>query len=251
LDFIWLQSGVLLWLRLGALLIMTPLFSLSRMPKLFGALLTLALAGLLAAGLPHATSAPIEQPVQFALAAMSELLIGAMLAFGIHAAFGALHMMARLIDLQLGLGMGGVFDSATRGAGVSALTTALQLVGVVTFFALDAHHALLRGIAYSVERLPLGVPFMRYPVEAIVAQFGATFSLALTLGAPVVFAMLLLEAGLAVVARALPQIPVFFVAMPVKLLVGLGLLALFARNLTPLLERVHASIFSYWERAVS
>jgi flagellar biosynthetic protein FliR len=251
IDSAWLQASVLLWLRLGALLLLTPLFTLTNVPKLFGVLLTLALAGLLAAGLPHAASAPIAQPAQLAVAALSELLVGAMMAFGIHAAFGALHLMARLIDLQLGLGMGGVFDSTTRGAETSGLAMALQLVGVVTFFALGAHHALLRGIAYSIEKLPLGMPFMRYPVEAIVAQFGATFTLALTLGAPVVFAMLLLEAGLAVVARALPQIPVFFVAMPVKLLVGLALLAFAARHFAPLIERVHASIFAYWERGLN
>ena len=250
LDPGWVQATALLWLRLGALLLMTPFFTLFRGPVVFRVLFTLALAGTLAAGLAGDAAPGLNDPVAWVLAALSEVLIGAVLAFGIHAAFGALHLISRLIDLQIGFGMGGVFDPATRGGQTSALGMGFQLLGIVTFFALGAHHALLRGIAFSVDKLPLGVPFLAHSPDAIVAQFGAMFTLALIVGVPVVFALLLLEGGLAVVSRALPQMHVFFVAMPIKVFVGLLVLALVMRQITPVLGRVYASAFTFWERAL-
>lgn len=250
LDPAWMQATALLWLRLSALLLLTPLFTLFRGPTVFKVVFTLALAGTLAAGLGATAAQPLRDPLAWIFAALSEVLAGAVLAFGIHAAFGALHLVSRLLDLQIGFGMGGVFDPATRGGQTSALGMGLQLMGVVTFFSLGAHHAMLRGVAFSIDKLPLGVPFTSYPPAAIVAQFGAMFSLALVIGVPVVFALLLLEGGLAVVSRALPQMHVFFVAMPIKLLLGLALLALLMRQLTPVLGRVYAGVFTYWERVL-
>jgi flagellar biosynthetic protein FliR len=119
-------------------------------------------------------------------------------------------------------------------------------LGVVVFFALDAHHALLRGLAFSVRQIPPGSWPHSLAAGAVVRQFGAVFTLSLALVAPVFSVLLLLEGGLAVISRMLPQMNVFFVGMPLKILLGLGLLAISAPMLAPVMGRTYASIFEYW-----
>lgn len=249
-DAQWVALVVFVSLRLGALLMLTPLFTQLRAPVTFRVLLVLALAACVSAGLPTAARpAPVADPVLFAVGALSEVLLGALLAFGLHCAFAALHLAAKVIDLQMGLGVGGIFDPATRSQ-QSPLYLGLQWLAVLVFLSIDGHHALLRGIAYSLERVPAGVPFIGYAGDEVVRMFGAVFSMGVLVGAPVMAAMLLLEGGLAVVSKALPQMNVFFVSMPIKVLLGLGMLALLSRQLAPLMQRGYAAVFDYWQRVL-
>ena len=249
IDLSWVTTAVFVSLRLGALLMLTPLMTLMKAPMTVRLAITLALAGALAAGMPPAARPVLGEVSGLAVGALSEVLLGAVLAFGLHAAFGALQLTARLIDLQLGFGVGGVYDPGTRSQ-TSALAMGLQWVAVIVFFSLEGHHALLRGLAYSLERVPPGTPFFQYSVDEITRMFGLVFSLGVVVGAPVIAALLMLEAGLAVVSKALPQMNVFFVSMPLKIALGLGLLALTTRQFAPLMSRGYLSVFEFWQRVL-
>ena len=78
LDAGWIHASVLLWIRIGALLALTPFFALFKVATVFRVLLTLALAGTLAAG-RESVPPSFEHPLQFIVAAASEALVGAML----------------------------------------------------------------------------------------------------------------------------------------------------------------------------
>jgi flagellar biosynthesis protein FliR len=81
----------------------------------------------------------------------------------------------------------------------------------------------------------------------IVAQFGLMFSLGTVLVAPVVAVLLLLDAGLAMAAKTMPQMNVFMISIPVKIVVGLLMLAALAPFLSGILRRIFESIFTYWQ----
>ena len=249
IDPQWVMATVLLSLRLAALWMLTPLMTLFKAPMLFRALFTAALSAVIAAGLPAYAWPVVPDLASLALACISELLLGAVLALGLHAAFGAMHFAGRLLDLQMGIGVGGVFDPTTR-TQASALSMGLQWLAVVVFFTLDGHHALLRGVSYSVAQVPLGTFFTSYPLAEVVSAFGLVFTLALMVCGPATLALLVLEAGLGVVSRALPQMNVFFVSIPLKIFVGLGMLALTSRQLAPVLGKGYSEVFQYWQRVL-
>jgi len=56
--------------------------------------------------------------------------------------------------------------------------------------------------------------------------------------------------ALAVVARTMPQMNIFIVAMPLKVAVGLFVMALAMRELAPLMQRVFGALPAYWRAAV-
>jgi flagellar biosynthetic protein FliR len=248
IDPAWSSASVLLWLRLGVLFFMTPVFSGFNGPPVVLALLSLALAGLLAAGAPVHAAVPASL-AHFAWAALLEVGLGMLLAFGVHAAFAAFGMAGQLLDLQIGFGTGAIFDPVTR-ADTPVLGAAMNILAAVLFFAVDAHHAFVRGIAFSVAQIPPGSMALHFRPEAVLAQFGAMFSLALAMAAPVLFLLVLIEAGLAVISRMLPTMNVYFVGMPLKILVGLGALGVAATTMVPVAARAYATIFRFWDQVL-
>jgi flagellar biosynthetic protein FliR len=244
-DPVWVTTALLLWLRLGALFFLTPLFAGFKGPNAVLVILSLALAGLLAAGWQKEGARVPTGAAELFIAGLGEVFLGMVLAFGVHAAFAAFNAAGKLLDLQIGFGAGATFDPVTRGNS-PVLAAALSSLAVVVFFSMDAHHAFMRGLAFSVAEVPPGSLPRALAAEPMVRQFGAVFTLALSLIAPVFVVLLLLEAGIAVISRMLPQMNVFFVGMPVKLLLGLGMLALTAPVFSSVMARAYASIFTFW-----
>ena len=81
------------------------------------------------------------------------------------------------------------------------------------------------------------------------AQIAALFALGFALAAPVVACLLLVELALGVVARNLPQINMFVIGIPVKIVVGLGMLSLWFAGMGDAMSRVHAFMFRSWHAA--
>src|SRR6185436_21069088 len=120
--------------------------------------------------------------------------------FGVFTAFAALLFGGRLLDIQIGFGIANVFDPVTRTQG-PLVGTALNLMAIAVFFAIDGHHMLIRGLAYSLAQFPPGRPLSELNGAAVVAQFGVVFAYGLMIVAPAVIVLLLLDVGLAIAAR--------------------------------------------------
>lgn len=250
IDPAWMLAVFYTAVRLGVVLAMTPILSSLGGLVTVRVLLTLALSLLLVAGLGAPPPAPSLALGAVLLNALAEVVTGLTLAFGVFAAFGAFSVAGKILDTQSGFGLGNVYDPVTR-AGSPLFATMLNMVAVVVFFGMDAHHALLRGIAFSLRQAPPGSGFRLLDAEAVIRQFGLMFSLGVALIIPVMLCLLLVETGLAVVSRVLPQMNVFVVGVPVKIIAGLSLFALTLGGLQPVMVRVYGSIFLYWEQVLS
>lgn len=236
-------------LRIGVLLMMSPIFTSLNGFVTVRVLLTLVLSATLVSGMHIAPGAVDLSIGPVLLAAVLELAVGVTLAFGVMASFGAFSVAGKILDVQSGFGIGSVYDPVTR-AGAPMFSTMLNMLGVVVFFSMDAHHAFMRGIAFSLERVAPGSGFHSLDPSAVIAQFGLMFSLGVSLIIPVMLCLLLVEVGLAVVSRVLPQMNVFIVLVPVKLVVGIVLFALTVSVLAPSMGRVYAAIFHFWEEVL-
>jgi len=248
-DPAWMMAVFLVSLRIGILLMMSPIFTSLNGLVTVRLLLTLMLSSMLVSGLGLASPLTDLSIGTVLVAALQELAVGVTLAFGVMAAFGAFSVAGKILDIQSGFGIGSVYDPVTR-AGAPMFATMLNMVAVVAFFSMDAHHAFMRGIAYSLTQVAPGAGLAALQADAVVRQFGLMFSLGVSLIIPVMLCLLLVEAGLAVVSRVLPQMNVFIVLVPVKLFAGLVLFALTLSALGPSMNRVYAAIFHFWEQAV-
>jgi flagellar biosynthetic protein FliR len=182
------------------------------------------------------------------VAAGSELALGATLGLGILIAFGAFAVAGRLLDVQVGFGLAQVFDPVSRHQ-IPVLNAAFNQIGVLVFFLLNGHHALLRGVVLSLEKFPLGAAWsISASSDAVMGQMTGLFMLGFALVAPVVFCVLLVELALGVVARNLPQMNMFVIALPAKTAVALIALSLWFSGIGGVMTRVYASIAAGWEK---
>lgn len=236
----------LLSLRVAATFLMTPVLYAAPLPGPVRMLLLLSLSFAIASGF----SAPTGDWAgwgRFFVAAARELALGATLGLGILVAFGAFSVAGQLLDVQLGYGIAQVLDPVTRRP-VPILTSAFEHLAVLVFFLVNGHHALLRGLAYSVERFPVGASWSITPVATVVLKHVAgLFTLGFALAAPVAFCILMVEFALGVVARNLPQMNMFAMGIPVKIVVGLLALSLWFSGIGGAMTRTFESIALTWD----
>jgi flagellar biosynthetic protein FliR len=220
-----LGAVFLVLMRCSGLIVSAPIVGHRATPMMVKAGLAAVLAFALAG---HASVAPGALPIL--LAAPIELLIG--LALGTIASLGfhAIELGGRLLSLQMGLSLGAVFNPAGHEEG-TALDPFFSLLAGILFLALDLHVALVGVLAHSFTVLPIGGGWPASLFQLV----GDLTALALELGTrlvmPLALVLLLAELAIALLARAIPQINVFFLGLPLKILAGVALLIAATPNL--------------------
>jgi flagellar biosynthetic protein FliR len=111
------------------------------------------------------------------------------------------------------------------GSSSSALGAIFELIAVLVFFSLNGHRLLIEALNTSYALFPLAGEKLAAS-RMIVGSAGQIFSIALRVSAPVVIGLLLSDAVLGIMSRAIPQMNVFFVAMPLQFAFGMLLLLL-------------------------
>lgn len=242
----WIVAMLLVSTRVAAVLLFTPVLYAIPVPVLVRVLLVLALSCALALPFARACARLPEDATALASALAREAALGATLGLGVLLAFAGFALAGRLLDVQVGFGIAQVLDPLTQSR-VPVLSSLFNLLGAVFFFLVDGHHALLRGLAYSVERFPPGqaAPVLA-AAGAVSRALAALFGLGFALAAPVVLALLLVEFALAVLARAMPQANVLLLGLPLKILAGLLALSVWVTGFGAPASRLYAQIAHTW-----
>lgn len=245
LDSNWLVGVFLLSVRLGALALLAPPFGGGLVPPVVRGGLLLALAGMLAVPVHHGAASMPPLGWLFA-AAISEAAFGGALALGLNMAFAAFALAGRLVDLQSGFGLGQVFDPMTRQQ-LPVVTASFNQLALVGFFLVDGHHAMMRGLALSIDVVPPGGPWaLESGLLAMTRHAAQMFSLGFAMVAPVVVCLMLVELGMGVLSRNLPQMNALVVGVPIKVLAGLAVLAVWVGSSGSVMARAYHSIFEAW-----
>ncbi len=216
----WLDYGVhflLLFLRLGVVVFLLPFWGGKQFPRSFKIGLALALAYVLTPVVPL----PPNRPSLITLI-LPELLLGMVLGFAARLIFLAVELAGTFISDAMGLSMATVFNPEMGQS--TEVSTLLGLLAMLLFLALDFHHDLLALILRSYEALPVGHLRLEHLLPAGIALGGQVFGLALKIAAPVWVAMIVVNVLMGFIYKAAPQVNIFFVSLPVYLLVGCLLL---------------------------
>lgn len=236
----------LLSLRITATLAMTPIFQVLPQPRIIRIVLLFFMAICMAGGFGISKTFEVISSDRIFLSAIYEVALGMMLGLGVSIAFAAFGAAGQILDAQMGFGMAQIVDPATMRP-ITVMTSMLNYMALLVFFALNGHHALLRGVSYSLERFPLGAPWsVAHALAPLLKQAAGLLSLGFALVAPVVFCILLVEFALGVVSRNLPQMNMFVMGGPVKIIVGLATLSIWLDGAATTMTRIYASIVVTW-----
>ncbi|MFZ6756307.1 flagellar biosynthetic protein FliR [Undibacterium sp. Ji50W] len=242
----WVTAVLLCSLRLAALLLMTPIWQALGLPMRIRVILVATLAFSLVSGMQLTPAAVPTDLFGLVMAGLGEVMLGALMAFGIFVAFAAFSFAGNCLDLQIGFNIANIFDPTTR-SHAPLIAALFGMVALALFFTMDAHHTLLRGLAYSFEKIPLGQMLELPPPMLLARQFGTVFSYGLMLAAPPFFCLFLVEIGLAVLSRNLQQLNIFMLSVPIKIAVGLAVLAYVSGHFASVATKAFGSLFGFWE----
>ena len=157
---------------------------------------------------------------------VEEILIGAVLGLTARLTISALEVAGSVIAQQLGLGFVTAIDP-TQGEQGAIIGNFLMLLGVTLFFATDMHHLVIAALNDSYDLFEPGEIPATGDVAALVTRTVAgAFRIGIQLSAPFLVFGLLFNIGLGVLSRLMPQMQVFFVALPASILIGLLFLLL-------------------------
>jgi flagellar biosynthetic protein FliR len=228
-----MQAVMLAATRLTIGLAMTPLFSAFGLPMLARLILILTLAALAvdATGM-SALHAPDMSFAYFAPALANEAAKGLLLSVGVHAAFAAFAIAGRLIDTQMGFTLGAVLDPVSKGH-TAVVASGFNLLAVVLFFSSDAYQLVFTGYFRTFELMPIGQGASVEGWYPALAKLSLMFSMGFVIAAPVTVALWLADVAVAVISRNLPQMNVLFLSIPIKVLLGLSVMAVSLDFLAP------------------
>ncbi len=218
---------------------------LSWAPALVRITLLLGMAWLTVLASPAvAPPAAWHQPAGLMLACASELLLGLSFGLAVMLPQAALAMSSAVADLQAGLSAATLFNPGGQHEQSTMTGTVWMLAATVLFFTLNLHLLLFRTMAASVAALPLGAIGLHLDVEGFMGMLGSSFLLGLAVMAPVILGLFALDLGVAYATRSMPQANVYFIALPLKVLVALLLLAMTLRFAPALLGRLYQDAFA-------
>lgn len=160
-------------------------------------------------------------PTAIVGALIGEIAIGLVLGFSTRAVMAALQTAGNVIASQIGLSYAMTVDP-TAGTQEASIGNFLVMLGVTLIFTTDLHHLAIAAIRDSYTLLPpTGIPDSADAAKLAVMAVARGFGLGMKIAAPFVAFALLFNLGLGVLSRLMPQFQVFFVALPLSVLVGL------------------------------
>ena len=225
-----LQGIVLIYLltfsRAGAMIMLLPVIGDAGVPVrvrlAFALAVSAALTSATSAYYPSVAPPPMELAALIAREATAGILIGGMARL----IMSALDTAGYLIAAQTGLAFAQAFDPS-QGTQGAMLSTFLSLIGALLVFETGLHHLALGAISGSYVLMPPNgvLPTADLAELALTLTAGA-FALGLQLAAPFFVFGLIVYAVLGVLSRLMPQLQVFFLAMPLNILTGFVLLML-------------------------
>lgn len=210
-------------MRMTGLFVTAPIFGAKFVPAQVKAALALA-SSFFVAGAVSAAEAPATLAGWLASAA-GEVLFGLAMGTICSILLAAVEVAGHIVDVEIGFSMANVIDPA-YGTSSALMGTFKYLLISVLFMTLDGHHLFIWGIAESFKVLPAGTAHLPSAwAEVAVGAAGQMMVIAVVLSCPIWVSILITDMALGVMSRSVPQLNVFVVGMPVKLLVGFAVLS--------------------------
>lgn len=209
--------------RVAGVMSLAPVFGAPFVPTLLRVGLTLAVS--LALWGQVQVGSPPEDFLGYSAWLLAETATGLAIGLLSRMAFVAVQTMGGLLDLDLGFGAANLFDPSSEQP-LPLVANFMNLFATVAYLVFNAHYVLIAALAASFRGLPVGSWLAPSFARPLTDAFIQAFLTGVQLAIPVLAASFIVTVALAAFSRAVPQMNVFFLGLPVKMAVGLGGLAL-------------------------
>jgi len=230
-------------MRIAPITLVAPLFFLTYIPLLVRTIFTIIITLIIGFSLTENQIENVSGSIQSRIL-INEFLTGMILAFGFHAVNAALHMVSQLIDIQIGISAGATFDPVNYQSN-SPTGILVSLLAVAIFFSTNLHYEFLYGLSEIFRAVPIGTEISI--TENYFNSISKLFAICFILAGPTIIVLFLTDVTLALISRSMPQAQIYFVALPLKILIGFLILALTLKLSHQYFDKVLVGAMSTWE----
>jgi flagellar biosynthetic protein FliR len=239
---------LILFARVGAVLMLLPVFSESAVPAQIRLLLGLGFTAGLFGMLNGSVSPVLRTDAALPGIIIAEMLVGLAIGGIISLVFRAAAIAGAIASVQVGLSSVLVNDPSLGGQS-PMLARFVSVAATVMCLAMGVHHLWIASMVQSYAIFPVGgLPpapdFARLAVTAV----GHAMGLALGMTAPLIVYGIIFHAALGLAARMAPMIQVFFITQPLHIMMGMALFGVtLGAGLTVFANAMAAFVQSGWQ----
>jgi len=245
--FILLQDQLgmflLIFARISGVFSSAPVFGARNIPLTVKAGLSLLISYILLPLLIRSDFTAPDALLAYAAAVVGEFLIGLILGLACSFIFYGIQMAGSLLDMQIGFGIVNVMDPQF-GQQVPLVGNFKYILALLVFLATNGHHLFLSAVFSSFIIIPVAQGIFRPELSGIfVDMVQSMFIITLKICLPILVSILLTEVALGILARSMPQMNIFVVGMPAKIIVGIFVLFLALPFYVGFLEVIFNGVF--------
>jgi flagellar biosynthetic protein FliR len=236
-----LNPGLLFicFMRISGFIFTAPVFGSRLIPVMvkiwFSVLFAFALMPLVAVG----GGLPPFGSIAYLLLAAREVLVGILIGFICNFFVHGVEFAGHMLGLQMGFAASTLFDPLSRSE-VSVIGRFQGMLAIVLFLAMNGHHIVLSSFAGSYGAVPPSAGGFAAGGSQLIAATANIFIVAVRVAIPVLSSLFMVEVGLALLAKTVPQMNIFVVGFPLKIAVGLAVLGFSIPYFTYVLSRAIA-----------
>ena len=217
---------MLVFARVGAMVMLLPGFGESNIPVRIKLAIALLLTLLILPLHRAAYHVDLASMPSLGVLMMHEIIIGVVLGATARVTLSALAVAGSVIAQQLGLGFVTAVDP-TQGQQGLLIGNFLTILGMTLLFATDSHDLVISALNESYRIFSPGEMMPTGDVAALATRaFAAAFKIGLQLSAPFLVFGIVFNMGLGILARLMPAMQVYFVGVPLSIMIGFLIFAL-------------------------
>ncbi len=208
------------FVRVGAFLMVAPLFGAVFVPVRIRLVLALAVSYMVAPLLPQVAELRLLS-LDTLIIIVRQILVGVACGFILQLVFDAVGLGGQLLANTMGLSFAFNVDPQ-RGTATPALGRFYAVIATLTFISMNGHLRLIELITDSFAGIPLGTTGLGAAgIWKLLTLASLLFDGALSVALPGVAALLVVNIAFGVMSRAAPALNLFAVGFPIILLLGL------------------------------
>lgn len=242
---------VLVFARMAGIFIFNPLISRNSIPSAVRAAITFGITILIAPIVPLPESYSTGM-LDFLPNFGREIFIGFLMGYVFNVFYFMLMTVGDILDMSFGFGMAKMFDPATN---IQSAFTAniINLLFILYFFATGCHLVLIQTAVQSYDLFKVGGGGLTFygASEFAIDLFANVFELAMKLAFPFIAVEFILEVSMGILMKLIPQIHVFVIEFPMKIILALILLYVLINPISAFIDNYILILFDNLHEALS
>ncbi len=241
---------ILILIRVTSVFIISPVFGRKNTPNIFKICFAVFISIII---LPTVDTTILNEPlhtIEYVIIVFNEFIIGLILGFITYMTFSMLYIAGQIIDMEMGFGMVNVIDPQSN-IQIPVIANFYNTIAMLLFLTLNGHHMIVSAVFYSYNILPIGSGII---IETIsndfIRMFADMFTIGFKIAGPVIFVIFITNIALGILARTVPQINIFVLGLPIKIIIGLVVLILITPAFSIIMDIIMNSMYGNIETII-